>query len=217
MAQSPFFIKQDFLSPTEVSQVRELVKLQFPDTGPDGYPIMTERTPEGGQKFIFKKLESLIPQIESHYGLRHRGFDPCAFQQFPAGMKGPTLSPRTDSHHFSRKKWVRVSDKSLTGFIWLVDANSRPPFNPESQVSGGKLEFPQYNFGFDAQAGTLVLFPATPYFVYAMSPIAAGTLNVIKITESAFDQRGDFIWSYDPAKYPLAGKNPLEVWFKEFY
>jgi len=128
------------------------------------------------------------------------------FQQFPVTNGKIAEEPHCENAVFKRKRWIRVKDRDLTGVLWLKDYQEAPPFDLKTQVLGGKLEFPVYNFGFQPQKGTLVVYPACERFISLTSAILVGELQAVR-----FHICGEGIWIYDPTGYP----GDMRSWFSE--
>jgi hypothetical protein len=91
--------------------------------------------------------------------------------------------------------------------LFLTDYNDKPPFDEDYEVFGGKLEFPQHQFGFNPQRGTLIAFPSEPHFINMVSSILVGSLYLTKFhiaTKSPL--------LYDPNKFP----GNYNTWLREF-
>jgi hypothetical protein len=203
MVHSPFLVFQDFIDGATSDNIAKeaYVTPQFTD---DGVPMAIERHSDSLEDIIFSKFKPLIPDLESHYkGFSYRGTEHLVFQQFPATGK-TAEDPHCENAVFKRKKWIRVKDRDLTGVLWLKDYKDSPPFNVETEVYGGKLEFPVYNFGFQPQKGTLVIYPANERFISLTAPILVGELQAVR-----FHICGEGMWLYDPVDYP----GDFRTWF----
>jgi hypothetical protein len=102
---------------------------------------------------------------------------------------------------------VRVRDRDLTAVIFLTDHQDKPPFDPEFEVSGGKLEFPQHGFGFNPERGTMVVFPADPHFLHRTAPVKAGELFQIRLHIATKEP-----FLYQPDDFP----GDFRSWLKPF-
>jgi hypothetical protein len=91
----------------------------------------------------------------------------------------------------------------LVGFLWLKSYHDAVPLDPRIEVYGGKIEFPTYNFSLTPVEGTLVIYPATPHFVTAISHVMLGSLEQIKFNIKLSN------WAYDPSNFPGTYKD----WF----
>lgn len=203
--KSPFLVFQDFIGFDDCDRIAREVRVN-PDVDQDGNPLPMERhyVPLEGE--IFEKFKPLIPNLESHYtGFKYRGTEHLVFQQFPVTGK-VAEEPHCENAVYKRKKWVRVKDRDLTGVLWLKDYKDTPPFDIETQVYGGKLEFPIYNFGFQAQKGTLVIYPSNERFISLTSAVLVGELQAIR-----FHICGEGLWLYNPDDYP----GDFRVWFND--
>ncbi len=203
--KSPFLVYQNFISPKLCDQILEKIKIEEPTLTDDNIPLKMERFNVESQNIIFSKFKELIPEIETHYNLKYRGTEEILFQYFPTSG-GIAEEPNCANSKFLRKKWVKIKDRDITGILWLKDYNSNVPIELKTDVYGGKLEFPQYNFSLHPQRGTLVLYPAYPHFITVISQILVGELYCARFQISAEN------WIYQPSNFP---GNWVD-WFKEF-
>lgn len=202
--KSPFLIFQSFLTTSECDRIAEDSHIET-ILDDQGKAIPTERHHAQSEAYIFEKLKPLIPQVERHFDLKYRGTEHMVFQQFPPTGK-PDDKPHCENSVYKRKKWIKVRDRDLTGALWLKEFHDQPPFNVKTQVYGGKLEFPVYNFGFQPQRGTLVIYPAGPHFISLTSPVMVGELQLVRINIAA-----EGIWLYQPDRFP----GDFRVWFND--
>lgn len=205
--KSPFLIYQEFLSPKLCSIVLDNIKISEPDKDADGFPIKMERFNEESEDIIFEKFQALIPEIETHFGIKYKGTEKLVFQYYPDGMNGPAEKPHCESAKYLRKKWVKTYPRDLTAVLWLKDFNDSPPIETTTEVYGGKLEFPAYNFSLVPQSGTMVVYPAGPHFISAISPVLVGGLYQVR-----FHIAADGIWLYQPDKF----KGNYTQWFEPY-
>lgn len=202
--KSPFLIFQNFLDSVECDKLAKDVHVET-ILDEEEKPTPSERHHESSESYIFNKLKPLVPQLEKHYELKYRGTEHMVFQQFPPSGRLDD-KPHCENSVYKRKRWIKVKDRDLTGVIWLKDYHDQPPFNPETQVYGGKLEFPVYNFGFQPQRGTLVIYPAGPHFISLTSPVMVGELQVVRIHIAA-----EGVWLYQSEKFP----GDYRTWFND--
>ena len=204
MIHSPFHIVEDFISPLQCEMISERLKLKTPNLDTSGEPMKYERSvPAELSGNILSRLDGLSPILAARYGAEFRDQPSLLFQQYWENPKAPAESIGCENSKFSRKKWVKTKDVDLVGFIWLKTFQGVPPIDLRSEVYGGKLEFPSYNFSLTPVCGTLVLFPATPHFMTATSHIMLGTHEQIKVNIRLRD------WEFDLAKYP----GSYQEWF----
>lgn len=204
-SKSPFLVYQDFLSAQECAQIATTVRVN-PDVDTDGVPLTMVRSHDASESLIFNKFKALIPHIEEHYELDYKATESVQFFQHPVSNGKLAEQPHCDNAAYKRKKWVRVSARDLTCVIWLKDYADQPPFDLKRHVYGGRLEFPIYNFSFQPQVGTLVVFPSCERFIQATSPILVGELQLAK-----FFVHSKNVWLYDPAKFP----GDFRTWFND--
>lgn len=206
MTKSPFLVYQHFIDPELCDQIAEVVRVE-PLRNDDDILQSTERYHEESEITLFKQLLPLIPDLEEHFtGFKYRGTEHLVFQQFPVTNGKAAEEPHCENAVFKRKRWLRIKDRDLTGILWLKDYHETPPFDVKKHVLGGKLEFPVYNFGFQAQKGTLVIYPACERFISLTSAILVGELQCVR-----FHICGEGIWIYDPSGY----QGDFRSWFSE--
>jgi hypothetical protein len=110
-----------------------------------------------------------------------------------------------DNSRYLRKKWVRLYAVDLTGIVFFNDTNFAPPFDTDYEVYGGKLEFPQHQFGFNSKRGVMIMFPSGPHFVNKFTMPEIGNLYYAK-----FNITADSMFLYQPSDFPGDYTN----WFK---
>lgn len=209
--KSPFLIQQDFLSPLTCESIIKDIEIQQPDLDSNGDPIKTERFCLPWEQEIIERFRAIIPDIEKRYDATYRGLEKPLFQYYPENSKAPAEQPGCESSKYLRKKWVKVKDVDLVGYVWLKDYNDKVPLDPRDEVFGGKLEFPAYNFSLVPQRGTLVIMPAGPHFINTISPILLGSLYQIKLNISLRAKDGS-MWFYQPSNFPGRWND----WLSEF-
>jgi hypothetical protein len=205
-SKSPFLVFQNLVSSDVCDQIAQTVRVE-PLKDDDEVLQASERHHDAAESVIFEQFKPLIPKLEEHYtNFKYRGTEHLVFQQFPVTNGKVAEDPHCENAVFKRKRWVRVKDRDLTGILWLKDYQEAPPFDLKSQVLGGKLEFPVYNFGFQPQKGTLVVYPACERFISLTSAILVGELQAAR-----FHICGEGMWLYDPLNYP----GDMRTWFSD--
>lgn len=202
--KSPFYVIQHFMSPLSCEDVVDHLNWLEPDYDKDGNPIMVNKMDEHGEEVIFANLPPYLPAIQRHYNIEYVGMERPFFEWFVPGTKN---EPRCENSNYLRKKWLRMRRRDLTGMLFLCEYQDKIPFDNDFEVYGGKLEFPQHDFGFNPQRGTLVLFPSDPHFINATSEILAGELHQVR-----FHIAAKIPYLYDPKLFP----GDYTVWFKDF-
>lgn len=176
--KSPFIIRQEFLSPLMCEEIIDLIDVTVPDVDKDNRPVPSFRHNDNSEKIILSRLKQLFPTIEKHYGVEYRGTEKMLFEWYPQGSQDKLTC---DSSDFINNKWVRTRDRDITAILFLCDYSESPSFDDSYEVYGGKLEFPNHNFGFNPERGTLIIYPSTPHFINANAPILVGDLFQVRI------------------------------------
>ena len=210
MTKSPFLTFQYLIDSDFCDKIAKTVRVQ-PLFNEEGVPQSNERYYEPIETEIFAKVQPLIPQLEKHYNFKYRGTEHLLFQQFPATGK-TAEPPHCENAVFKRKKWVKVKDRDLTAIIWLKDYQETPPFDQATQVLGGKLEFPVYNFGLQAQKGTMVVYPSNERFISLTTAVLVGELQCIRLhIAGGTGEDGQGVWMYQPDNFP----GDFRTWFAD--
>lgn len=206
MMISPFLVKQNLISPLMCEQIVDslMSDVTVPDTNVQNEPVKTIVTNAKLEEFIFDRIQPLVPEIEFVYEIDYEGIEAVLFEWRSEGCK-PV--PQCDNSQFLRNMWVRVWQRDVTGIVFLNDYNDKTPFVSDYEVFGSKLEFPQHQFSFNPQRGTLVLYPSGPHFINAFSEVLVGESFVARFHITAKKP-----YLYDPKKFP----GDYKTWFKEF-
>lgn len=217
MAKSPFTVVQEFLSPKQCEDLLDAYKVKTPNLDKDGNPIKFIKTilPNLGQELILQKLREIIPDIEERYNAIYRGTELLEIVHYPEYGNRPAENPYCASAQYIRKKWVKTKDIDLTGVIWLKDFQDHVPLDPRYEVYGGKMEFPGLDFSLVPERGTLTLWPASPHFITAISPVLVSDLYLIKVN-IAISAKDGTMWLYQPQNFPISKEGVIMSWFKEY-
>lgn len=209
---SPFLVVQDFLSPLTCEKILKDITVKSPDLDINGDPRKSEHYNLFWEQDLVERFRELIPSIEQKYKALYRGLEKPIFQYYPENAKSVAEKPGCENSKFVRKKWVMYKDVDLVGYIWLKDFNSNIPLDNTTEVYGGKMEFPIYNFSLVPQRGTLVIFPAGPHFINLISHVLVGDLYQIKLNiclETDDGKNGR--WFYQPLNH----SGNYQEWFEE--
>lgn len=190
----PFYVVEEFLSPLLCEEIIDIVDFTVPNKDKDGNEVLTTKTCSAAEGLIFERLTQLLPEIQAHYRFSYKGTEPLKFEWYPPGAVGAMAAENSE---YLRNKWVRVRPCDLTAILFLSDYQEQPNFDAEYEVYGGKLEFPQHQFGFNPQRGTLVVFPSDPHFINQTSMINVGDLYQVRM-----QMVGTQPYIYDPSKFP---------------
>ena len=213
---SPFLVIQDFISTKKCDEILNEILIKQPDVDKEGFPQKMERHHDEIETMLFSRFREFIPDLEKKFDAKYRGTEKLLFQYFPENANAPAENPGCGNSRFVKRKWVKYKDIDLVGVLWLKDYNNEVPLDARTEVYGGKLEFPVFNFSLVPQRGTLVLFPASPHFITAVSPILVSQLYQIKFNVCITD-KNDGMWLYQPANYVFDERlGPLQSWFNEF-
>jgi hypothetical protein len=209
---SPFLVLEDFISPAKCEQLIAELGIKVPSLNEAGDPLKHERILKDSEHALMLKqrMQEVVPRIEDRYNAGVVGMEPPVFRQYFEDPKNPCELHGCENAAYKRKAWVKVKDVDLVGYLWLKDYGGGVPLDPRFEVYGGKLEFPAYNFSLVPQRGTLVLFPAGPHFITAVSPVLVGSLEQIKITVKLKPEEGEY-WVYQPSNFP----GTYQEWFSE--
>jgi hypothetical protein len=192
---SPFLVVQNFISPLLCEQLVDALHLRQPDTDRDGNFIPLFVPCLDAESILYEKIQNIMPDINNRYeGFEYRGTEPMIFEWYPASSTGKLLSENSEYLH---NKWVKVRDRDLTAALFFSDFNENPPFDSEYEVYGGKLEFPQHQFGFNPQRGTLIVYPSDPHFINTTVKVHFGDLFQVKIQIAS-----QVPLLYNPKKFP---------------
>lgn len=202
--KSPFLIFQNFLSPLKCEDIILSLNTTTPDVDKQGRGIASIRHNKKSEKIIFDRVEPLIDTFEQHYNIEYKGFERPTFEWYVEGIDEGWRSANSE---YLRDKWVRVRDRDLTGVIFLMDYQDRPPFDVDFEVCGGKLEFAQHQFGFNPERGTMIVFPSGPHFLHRTAPIQAGDLFQVRFHIAA---QTPFL--YQPSDFP----GDYTTWLKPY-
>jgi hypothetical protein len=191
---SPFYVIEDFVSPLLCEELLEMCNFTVPDVDKFDKNVVTITSNDRAEEIIYEQLQLHMPNIQSHYSIQYKGTEPILFEWYTEGCVG-TMA--VENSVFVRGKWLRTKARDLSAILFLNDYQEGNGFDSEYEVYGGKLEFPQHQFGFNPQRGTLVVFPSDPHFINVTSKVQAGELVQARIQISA-----QSMYLYDPSKFP---------------
>lgn len=203
MIRSPFFVIEDAVSPAKCDVIIRQLGLKVPSLDESGKPLKHERLVKDAElvEFIQSSIQGNLSALEERYDAGIKNFETPLFRQYFENPGSPAEMHGCENARYTRKKWVKVKDVDLVGYLWLKDYNNSVPLDPRFETYGGKLEFPAYDFSLVPARGTMVVFPAGPHFITAISPILVGTLELIKVSMKLHTADGS-PWLYQPTNFP---------------
>ena len=196
--KSPFMIIPQFISPLMCD---DIASNNTPLIDEDGLCILKPRMDL--LSFIKEKIEDMMPIIAGYYDINPTDLDPPVLYKLSENVE-PVAT--CDSSKYINSKWVQIYPRDISGYIALSNFNDKVPFDTQYEVYGGKLEFPQHQFGFNPQIGTLILYPSAPHFIHQHTIIQCGTLYYIQ-----FFIKADVPYLYKPTNFP----GDYTTWFRE--
>lgn len=204
--KSPFYIVRNFLSPHQCEQIVYSLGFYTPDVDPNDKPLKMMRHDEESELLVFNKFEPLIPLIEKYYsGYDHQGTEGISFEYFPDQCE---TEPLCENSNWVRKKWVMTKPRDLSCLLFLSDYNDKGGFDSDYEVYGGKLGFHNFNFSFNPERGTLIVYPSGPHFINSTSKIQYGALF-----QARWHLASKLPFLYFPDQFP-GGDDPTRNWFK---
>lgn len=212
---SPFYVIQDFISPLKTEEIIDSLNCLEPDTDTEGFALMNQRRNEQAEEEIFHITQDHIEGIEKHYGVGYRAMEKVVFEWYPHGYVPNATDPknaRCENSTYVKKEgkkggWVRNRDRDLSCILFLSDYNDDVPFDSEYEVYGGKLEYPQHQFGFNPQRGTLIVYPSGPHFLNIVADVGFGDSFLARFhlaTQEPF--------MYNPKEFP----GDYTSWLEQF-
>jgi len=205
MSKSPFYIVPKFISPLLCEQIVDGLNFIEPDVDSNDNPVLTIKSHQKFEQVLFHYTQRLTKDLEKYYNVEYKGTKPFEFKWYPTDCKEDPITCDNAIYLKETNAWVKNKDRDLSGIIFLSDYNDKVPFDSMYEVYGGKYEFPSFNFGFQAQRGTLIIYPSGPNFSNAVSSVLFGDLFLAKFHIAT---KQSFI--YNPTLFP---GNPA-VWFK---
>lgn len=172
---SPFFVIENAISPKQCESIISWV----PERIDSSVVVMQQIT-----DFINQILASNSDAIEQHFKTTISKYSVASLERV---HENKSIAVHSENSKYDAGKWVRYNARDLTCVIFLSDYQPTIPFDDAFEVYGGKLEFPQWGFGFNPQRGTMIVFPSDPHFLNLTTSIGHGTLCQIRshITTSA--------------------------------
>lgn len=206
---SPIIIKQEFINPLLAEQITGSNRLYAPKITHYGEPIIVDERPlqHDFSKIVISRISSLQNKIQTTYKSNTLSVHSISIERFPENPRVAARGVGCENSKFIRKKWVIQKPIDLVGIVWLNSYNNLIPIDTSYEVMGGKLEFTNMNFSLMPQRGTLVIYPAGPNFITAISPLLIESLYQIKIC-----MKLDAGWKYDISAYP----SDWREWLKEY-
>ncbi len=208
MSKSPFYVVPDFISQKTCDYLVSSSGITEPNEDHEGRAVLTKQMmDEHCETLLYNRLQEVLPEIEKHYGFKTRGVESMEFSWMPEDC-ADGVEVRCGNSVYIRQQWMKNKDRDFTVHLFLSTFNdtTSETFDPDLEVYGGKLQYPQYKFSFNPQAGTMIVHPAGPHFIHAYSPVIAGDLFYVTFHISA-----ESVHIYQPTDYP----GDYTTWFAE--
>lgn len=190
---------QDFIDIDTSKNIHSEITSQYEDTITKykAKGIKTEHIlSKGFDDVIFKTLEAKIKDINAHYNTKIQSISQPTYSLFNSEKK-PDSGYGCDSCKYENNTWMKYRKWDFTCFLFLSQCRNVGTNFDEYSFYGGKIDFPQHKFGFEAELGTLVIVPSIPNFVYKINPAVAGDFVLCKIHLHSTD-----MFVYDPTEFP---------------
>ena len=107
---------------------------------------------------------------------------------------------------YLNKSWKLVNDYDFTMILFLKDHNESSNFDDMFECYGGKLEFPNHQFGFNPERGTAIIFPSNHYFLNKTNTPTYGDLFQVRLHFICTER-----FKYNPDNF----KGNYLTWFKD--
>lgn len=204
MPKSPFKVYQEFLSPLQCENIVDSLNINYPDFDENGNVIpWLNLHNDNAELIIFNKMKALIPEIEEYFKVQYMASKEMLFEWYPAGAEGGFICENSE---YINGTWTRLKSNDLSCMLFLMDYHDKEDFVGDWECYGGKMEFPQHQFGFNPQRGTLIIYPSGPHFLNKTTQILAGDLVQVRwhiATKSPY--------MYDPLQFP----GDFRSWFND--
>lgn len=196
--KSPFLVEQDLFSPLLCDQVIDNLAdafIQY-ETNNEGDPLVTSCNDESSSNLILNTVEhKLIPTIEKHFNVTIDKMSQPQFLWYPENFKDDGV--KCDNSDYIERKWVKTRSRDFSVTIFLCEYCDSVPFDNDYEVYGGKIEYPQYNFGFNSERGTAIVHPSDPRFLHHVDQVYTGDLLLARLFLVANES-----YLYNPNEYP---------------
>jgi hypothetical protein len=192
--KSPFKVYQNFMSPKLCEYFCDRIGFMEADYDEKTkQPLKMVKFNADVQTAVYDRLINKIPELELYYGMEYRGTEQMMVEWFAEGTVGESQS---ENSNFVKKQWLRTRDRDFTGILFMSNYHDGVDFDTDYECYGGKLEFYQHKFGFNPEAGSLVIFPSVPHFINATAKVEAGELYQVRLHIAAKTP-----YLYDPSKF----------------
>jgi hypothetical protein len=177
--KSPFYIVDDFISPLQCEDIIERSNNVMPTFDSNDMVLQVNKNNKLTDNRLLQPLKEIIEKIEKYYGFEYKAITRFSHEWYPEKYKSNVR--KCDNSVYSKNNgWKKINENDFTGIIFLNEYNDKAPLDPYFEVKGGKYEFPTHNFGFNPIRGTLIIHPSGPNFVYNVSNVEIGDLNLIR-------------------------------------
>ena len=195
---SPFLVIPELISPLTCEEIIGEVGFDLPTYDPVTTKAAKTVTMNNiAATFLADVVEDgAMDRIDSHFGVEVNAIDTTLFEWYPEGHKTQHAVPEV--HKLINGQWTRSGEADFIGVLFLMDYHDgrSGPIDTNYEAYGGKLEFPNFKFGFNPKAGTMVIYPAAANFANATTSTELGELYQVR-----FYIRTPAPYSYDPRNF----------------
>lgn len=179
MKKSPFVVLPELLSPLQCEMMVDSMNLTIPQFDEDDNVKPLVLINELMEMRLADATLQLCDIIDDHYDVSVKSVSKHRFIWYPEEYSDKKVI--CDNSKFMDGSWVRKNKYDFSAIIFLSDYNENPKFDDFYEVYGGRVQFPTFDFSFMPQRGHLIIYPSSDNFMYNISDVKAGDLNIIQV------------------------------------